>query len=101
MTIKLVNPLYRSGLNDNGNMRKCTIKIKLLQHSFENHFCDFVKEENYILVFINPFSLSEQKCQVTQMELLDFESNLILKMKFDALFLKMEFDALFFSLVYL
>jgi len=30
---------------DNGNSRKRTIKIKLLQDSFENRFCDFAKED--------------------------------------------------------
>jgi len=37
------------------------MKIKLLHNSFENRFCDFAKEENCILAFINPFSLSERK----------------------------------------
>jgi len=45
----------------NGNLRKYTIKIKLLNASFENRFCDFAKEEDRILAFINPFSLSERK----------------------------------------
>jgi len=48
-------------LNDNGNMRKCILKIKLLRDSFENCFCDFAKEEDCILTFVNPFSLSESK----------------------------------------
>jgi len=48
-------------LNDNGNMRKCTIKIKLLRDSFQNHFCNFAKEEDCILVFTNPFSVNERK----------------------------------------
>jgi len=42
----------------NGNLRKCTIKIKLLQDSFENRFCDFAKEGDFVLAFINLFSLS-------------------------------------------
>jgi len=47
-------------LNDNGNMRKRTIKIRLLRDSFENRVFDFA-EEDRILVFINPFLLSERK----------------------------------------
>jgi len=42
---------------DIGNVRKCSIKIKLLRDSFENRFCNFAKEEDCI----SPFSLSEQK----------------------------------------
>jgi len=45
---------------DNGNLRKYTIKIKLLHDSFDNRFCDFAKEDQ-ILAFINPFSLSERQ----------------------------------------
>jgi len=70
-------------------MSKCTIKIKLLQNSFENRFCDFAKEVDCIFAFINPFSVSEQKIMKTpsdiQMGLLDFKTNLILQTKFDAL----------------
>jgi len=47
-------------LNDNGNMRKYTIKIKLLRDSFENGLCDFAKED-CMLFFTNRFSLSERK----------------------------------------
>jgi len=42
-------------------MRKSIIKIKLLRDSFENRFCDFAKEKDCIMVFINPFSLSEKR----------------------------------------
>jgi len=45
---------------DNGSLIKCTIKMKLLQDSFENRFCDFAKEKVCILAFINPMSLSER-----------------------------------------
>jgi len=45
---------------DIGDMRKCTIRIKLLQDSFENRFCDFANED-CILAFIKPFSLSQRK----------------------------------------
>jgi len=31
-----------------------------LHDSFENHFYDFAKEEDCILAFINPFSISER-----------------------------------------
>jgi len=42
-------------------IRKCTLKIKLLQDSLENRFCDFAKEEDCILAFMNPFSLRGRK----------------------------------------
>ena len=42
-------------------MKKCTTKIKLLRDSFENRFFDFAKEEDRILVFVNPFLVSERK----------------------------------------
>jgi len=41
-------------------MRKCTIKIKLLQDSFENRFCDLAKEEGCILD-LKTLLLSETK----------------------------------------
>jgi len=50
--------------------------------------CGFAKEEDCILVFVNPFSLSETKVMKMPsnkyLELLDFKSILILKMEFDA-----------------
>ena len=58
--------------------------------SFESHFHDFAKEEDSILAFINPFSLSEQNIlkmpNNIQMELIDLKTNSSLKMKFDELF---------------
>jgi len=35
--------------------------MELLRDSFENRFYDFAEEEDCILVFINPFSLSEER----------------------------------------
>jgi len=46
---------------DIGNLRKCTVKIKLLHDSFENRFYNFVKEEDCILALINPFLASERE----------------------------------------
>ena len=63
-------------------MRKCTIKIKLLRDSFENRYCDFAKEVDCIFAFRNHSQLVNKN---TQMELLDFKTNLILKTKFYAL----------------
>ena len=46
---------------DHGSLTIYTEKTKLLQVSFESRFHDFGKEEDCILAFIIPFSLSEQK----------------------------------------
>jgi len=46
---------------DIGDMRKCTVKMKLLRDSIENQFCDFAKEVHCIFAFIKPFSFSEQQ----------------------------------------
>lgn len=74
---------------DNGNFTKYIEKIRLLQESFESRFRDFAKEEDCILAFINPFSLSEQKIMKMpsniQMELIDLKTNSLLNMKFDEL----------------
>ena len=64
-------------------------KNKLLQVSLESHLHDLDKEEDCILTFINPFSLSEQKIMKMpsniQMVLTDLKTNSSLKMKFDEL----------------
>lgn len=64
-------------------------KVKILQESFESYFHDFAKEENCMLAFINPFSLTISEQNVMQMpsniqmELIDLKTNSLLKMKFD------------------
>jgi len=71
-----------------GNLRKCTEKNNLLQDSFQNRFCD-IAEEDWILAFINPFSLSEQKIMKVpnniQMAFIDYGAIWILKTKYDEL----------------
>ena len=42
------------------NFAKHIEKIKLLQEAFLNRFSDFSEEEDYMLAFINPFSLNER-----------------------------------------
>ena len=44
---------------DNGNLRKCTEKMKLLPDSFESRFCDFAKEEDWILASIHPLLVNK------------------------------------------
>jgi len=39
---------------DNGKLRKCAIKTKLLQDSYESRFCDFSEEEDCVLTFTVP-----------------------------------------------
>ena len=74
---------------DNGNLAKYTEKIKLLQESFESRFHDISKEEDSILAFTNPFSLSEQNIMKMpsniQLELIDLKTHPSLKIKFDEL----------------
>ena len=50
------------------NLIKCTENII-------SRFCDFAKDEDWILVFINPSSLSEQKILEMQMELIHMKTN--------------------------
>lgn len=75
---------------NNGNFTKYIEKIRLLQESFESRFCDFSKEEDCILAFINPFSLNKQKIMKMlnniQTEIIDLKTNLLLNMKFNELF---------------
>ena len=72
---------------DNGNMTKYIEKIKLLQESFESRFRDFAKEENFMVAFVNPFSLNDQDIlkmpSSIQMELIDLKTNSLLKTKYD------------------
>lgn len=60
-----------------------------MQESFGSRFSNFAKEEDCILAFINPFSLSAQTIlkmpSNIQMELIDLKTNSILKIKFDEL----------------
>jgi len=64
-------------------------KIKLLQEAFDSRFNDFSEEEDRMLAFINPFSLSEynilKRPSNMQMKLIELKSNSVLKMKFDEL----------------
>ena len=74
---------------DHGSLARYTEKIRLLQISFESRFIDFGEEDDCILAFINPFSLSEQKimkmpCDI-QMELIHLKTNSSLKIKFDVI----------------
>jgi len=61
----------------------------VLQEAFGSHFSDFSEEEDCMLVFINPFSLSERNIlkmpSNMQMELTELKANSVLKMKFDEL----------------
>ena len=74
---------------DHGSLAKYTEKTKSLQVSVESCLHDFGKEEDCILTFINPFSLSKKKIMKmpsnTQMKLIDLKTNSSLKMKFDEL----------------
>ncbi|XP_076359110.1 general transcription factor II-I repeat domain-containing protein 2A-like [Tachypleus tridentatus] len=64
-------------------------KIILLQEVFDSHFSDFAKEEDCMLTFTNPFSLTEQNIlkmpSNIQMELIDLKANSVLKSKFNEL----------------
>ncbi len=75
--------------DDDPNFRKYFENIKLLQDSFESRFRDFAKEEDCMFAFIKPYLLSEQHVvkmlSNMQMELIDFKTNSLLKMKFDEL----------------
>jgi len=71
---------------DNVSLRKGTVVITLLQNSLENRCCDFA-EEDCILAFINPFSLSEEKIMKTpsniQTDLIDLNTYSLLQTSFD------------------
>ena len=61
----------------------------LLLESCDGRFSDFSQEEDCILAFLNPFSLTEHNIlkmpSQIQIELLDLQANLVLKMKFHKL----------------
>ena len=69
---------------NDGCLAKYTENIKPLQVPVESRLHDFGKEEDYILAFMNRFSLGEQKIMKmpskTQMELIDLKTNSLLKM---------------------
>ena len=76
-------------VKDNFNFAEYINKIRLLQELFDGRFSDFSQEEDCILAFLNPFSLTEHNIlkmpSQIQMELLDLRANLVLTMKFNEL----------------
>ncbi|XP_076373031.1 general transcription factor II-I repeat domain-containing protein 2-like [Tachypleus tridentatus] len=76
-------------VQDNTKFTEYTEKIILLQEVFDSRFSDFAKEEDCMLAFINPFSLTEQNIlkmpSNIQMELIDLKANSVLKSKFNEL----------------
>ncbi|XP_076330028.1 general transcription factor II-I repeat domain-containing protein 2-like [Tachypleus tridentatus] len=76
-------------VQDNTKFTKYIEKIILLQEVFDTRFSDFAKEEDCMLAFINPFSLTEQNIlkmpSNIQMELIDLKANSVLKSKFNEL----------------
>ncbi|XP_068209107.1 general transcription factor II-I repeat domain-containing protein 2-like [Palaemon carinicauda] len=74
---------------DNINFTEYIEKIILLQEAFDIRFSDF-SEEDCMLAFINPFSLTENNIlkmpSNIQMELIDLKANSVLKCKLNELF---------------
>ena len=73
----------------NSDFTKYVEKVHLLQESFESRFRDFHREEESMMAFINPFSLSEQQIvklpSNIQMEMIDLQATSSLKIKFNEL----------------
>ena len=71
------------------NEAKCVVFSCRLQESFESRFRDFHREEESMMAFINPFSLSEQQIvklpSNIQMEMIDLQATSSLKIKFNEL----------------
>ena len=49
------------GAVHNGNLRKCTTKIKSLPDSIESRFCNFAEGEDCTFAFINLFHLEDKR----------------------------------------
>ena len=75
-------------VENNVNFMEYTKKIMLLQESFDGRFSDF-SEEDRILAFLNPFSLTRHDIlkmpSQIQMERCDLQANSVIKMKFNEL----------------
>ena len=73
-------------VEDQANYTEYIEKLKVLQVAFDSCFKDCDEEEECMLAFLNPFSLTERNIQKMpsniQMKLIDLKANSVLKMKF-------------------